>query len=36
MNVNLLRCDDVVCEIVYNLFKLVVENGKRNNYVEFG
>lgn len=36
MNVNLLRCDDVVCENVYNLFKLVVENGKRNNYVEFG
>lgn len=25
MNVNLLRCDDVVCENVYNLFKLVVE-----------
>lgn len=35
-NVNSLRCDDVVREIVHNLSKPVAENGKRNNYAEFG
>lgn len=29
-------CDDVVREIVHNLSKPVAENGKRNNYAEFG